>query len=447
MKYMSRIMKARERYPLILLTLASLLFLSLRCKDFGEPPPEGSVRLSLDYVSCTEVWLKLAFADNNDPRGFVLLRDGAQFASGLLTKSDTLLVDTTVVAGHDYSYTAQRLNGSTAFDASTLDVRTLDSTSHAINWVVDTLGAQGVIRDVWVFSKDNAIAVGEIFLLDSMGQLDPARYNFARWNGVKWIVSRVPDYAPDLNAVFAFSETDVWVGSTAPYRWNGQQWTSYNVTGIFNGYVKGFWGTSSSNLIMVGTNGSIARFTGSPNGAGSWTQMASNTTVDLQDIFGLDAAHIWATGMTISDGHSVVLQWDGKQWTTLYDSNLQPLQSAYGYSSLWTSTETEIILAGQSVTRRFRINSRSFSEPIPTEETYTAYRIRGLAQNDIFTSCQGSELIHFNGIRGHLFTELKPLGNGHAYWYCVFPTGDFILVGGSLFNGLYDVPAVIRGNR
>jgi len=59
-----------------------------------------------------------------------------------------------------------------------------DTTSHRVQWQpVDTLGALGLIRDVWVFDKNNAYAVGEIYLKDSTGQFDRNGYNLVKWDG------------------------------------------------------------------------------------------------------------------------------------------------------------------------------------------------------------------------------------------------------------------------
>lgn len=164
----------------IIFCLVFIATLGLCCKDEPtKPPPTGTVKLSLDYAECKEIGLKLSFIDADQPRGYALLRDGEQITSGNLNSTETLLVDTTVVPGLEYVYVAHRLNDLKTIDSSTpLLVHSLDSTSHNIQWFVDTLGAQGVIRDVWVFDKNNAWAVGEIYLNDSTGKLDIANpYN------------------------------------------------------------------------------------------------------------------------------------------------------------------------------------------------------------------------------------------------------------------------------
>jgi hypothetical protein len=245
----------------IFLIVTSLWMLGLCCKDSPtKPTPTGTVRLSLDYSECKEIGLKLNFTDTNQPRGYALLRDGEQITSGTLNSTETLLVDTTVLPGRDYVYVAHRLNDSQTIDSSTpLPVHSLDSTSHSIQWFVDTLGAQGVIRDVWVFDRNNAWAVGEIYLKDSTGKINMSdQYNGAKWDGQKWHLDKFyytyqgKQYTTALMAIYAFDTNDVWVASTAPQHWNGQIWQDYAFSGLMNGLVHKIWGTSNSNLYLFG---------------------------------------------------------------------------------------------------------------------------------------------------------------------------------------------------
>jgi len=410
------------------------------------PPPQvSSVSLSAEDIQCQEVWLKLKFSDNNNPRGFALLRDGAQVASGSLVTSDTLLIDTTVVAGHTYAYTAQRLNGSTAFDSSPqLQVRTLDSTSHTINWIVDTLGALGLIRDVWVFSKDNAWAVGEIYLNDSTGQVDMnRRYNAARWNGIEWQLFQVPTESfggsfghAVLYTIFAFDTNSVWTFSDAGSycKWNGISWESHYVPERSGGGNR-LWGTSPNNLFLVGTNGSISKFNGS-----TWTKMTSSTTVDLQDIYGLDANHIWATGTNNDYNGSVILSFDGTVWKKLYEGN------SFGFSSVWINKGRRLFVAGDSGPWKYDLDNQSFIS-IPTPSQYIMYCVRATDVNDVFFSGQNSEITHYNGTSYRLFIDVQSMINADTWWYSIKPSGNFVVAGGGYYMGYNFAPIVARGYR
>lgn len=423
---------------------AVLIILSLCCKNDPptKPVPTNTVNLSLDYAECKEIGLKLSFTDVGQPKVYALLRDGHQILTGTLVSTETSLVDTVVVPGHDYIYIAQRLDDSKVYDASTpLTVHSLDSTSHNVQWQVDTLGAQGVICDVWMFDKNNAWAVGEIYLRDSTGNIDNAtRYNVAKWNGTKWTLEKI-QYATEFNAIFAFSTTDVWTCTSAPYHWDGSTWKSYNVTGLFNGYAYGLWGTSSNNLYMVGGNGSIAHYNGT-----TWSKMTSNTTVDLEDIYGLDANHIWATGTNADYSRSVVLFYDGNTWKTIYDDQLLTPSKRYEFSSLWTSRGKSLYLAGICGAGIMNASTGEYKS-ITTPAQWIMYRIGATSTADIFTTGQNSEIVHFNGSTWKLYGEIQSLTMNNVWWYSIKVKEDCLLIGGSYYTGYNSAPIVVRGYR
>ncbi|MGD1047037.1 MAG: hypothetical protein ABR936_17170 [Bacteroidota bacterium] len=322
-----------------------------------------------------------------------------------------------------------------------------DTTSHIIQWQMpDTLGTQGIIRDVWVFDRNNAWAVGEIYLNDSTGKLIYPPFNIARWNGSKWELQMSIDIGfsySQLYSIYAFAQNDVWVTTDIPEHWDGNKWTFYGSTRGYGGgfWIKKTWGLSSSNLYIVGDGGNIFHFNGI-----SWTKMNSNTTVDLQDIWDIDGSHIWATGTNTGDGHCVVLQYNGTNWTTIYDNNTQPSQSQYGFSCLWTDNQNQLWLAGGSPLRKLILSTMTFTEII-TGQGYVSYCIKGMTQNDIFIAGQASECAHYNGSSWHLYPELQNLNGGYAWFYSVHPTKDFVVLGGIYLTALNGFPVVVRGYR
>jgi hypothetical protein len=312
---------------------------------------------------------------------------------------------------------------------------------------VDTLGAMGVIRDVWVFDKNNAWAVGEIYLNDSTGKPDMSKpYNAAHWDGNKWELKRILFYTfcgqQDKNAypassIFAFSSTDIWIAMNGSEiaRWNGNSQSETICTPVS---IKKIWGTSSSDIYAVGALGEIAHFNGS-----SWTTMTSNTTVDLQDIWGIDATHIWATGTNVGDGHSVVLQCDGSNWTTIYDSNTQP----YGFGCLWTNTTHFIYLDGGSGLYKMTLNNYNLGSEIKIGLTYLRSSIHGINNNDIFDVTAGGEAAHYNGSSWHYYLDIQAFNQSGAWFTRVYPTSNFVLIGGVYLTELNGFPVVIRGYR
>jgi hypothetical protein len=328
----------------------------------------------------------------------------------------------------------------------------LDTTSHFVQWQIpDTLGAQGVIRDVWVFDRNNAWAVGEIYLDDSTGKPDMSNlYNAAQWDGSKWTLKKVTiNFRGNLitaaiEGISAFSSTDIWLMfGGEPVHGDGQNWIDYDIrtiTGNNSLSVSKGWGSSSSDMYFVGRGGSIAHYNGS-----SWIPMTSNTTVDLQDIWGIDGSHIWAAGTNDIDGHSVLLQCNGTSWTKIYDNSTQPLQPKY-FGCLWTNTLSSIYLDGGGL-YILTLNDLNFGSQIKTGLMYSASSIQGVNQNDIFDVTTGGEVAHYNGSSWYYYLNIQAFNSSGAWFTRVYPTSNFILIGGWYLTSYNSAPVVIRGYR
>jgi len=430
--------------------LALLLFTGVDCKD--EPPivpPVNPLSLAVEDVTCTEVFLTLSLAGTETNRTVSMKRGDSIIATISIGETDSLFIDEGLLPKQTYTYSLVKDNWSASIQATTQD-----TTSHDIQWQLpDTLGAMGLIRDVWVFSRNNAWAVGEIYLRDSNGIIDNGtRYNAAQWNGTKWEVQQLKVnfrgniITPPINGIFAFSQNDIWLSSGVPIHGNGETWTQYHLfdMGVLSsndGSINKLWGAKSNNLFFVGNKGSIVRYSN-----GNWSKMESHTTVDLQDIWGIDESHIWATGTNVSDGRCVVLQYDGKQWTTIYDNANKPPNEFFGFRTLWTDRTDNIYLAGGSRTQLMYLNTKIFQQQNISAE-WVALQIRGRNRRDIFEARDGSEITHFNGVDWHRYTEIKTLNSGYATFACVYPIQDFLLIGGFYFTGLNGLPVVIRGYR
>ncbi|MGD1047036.1 MAG: hypothetical protein ABR936_17165 [Bacteroidota bacterium] len=149
-----------------------------------------------------------------------------------------------------------------------------DTTSHIIQWQLpDTLGAQGIIRDVWVFDRNNAWAVGEIYLNDSTGKPNMENpYNAAHWDGSKWELKKIESIICGSNTyttsplftIFAFANNDIWYSDGGEIiHWNGQIYISdCSMNAMLTGAIKKIWGMSNNNLYAVGNAGTVIHFNG-----------------------------------------------------------------------------------------------------------------------------------------------------------------------------------------
>jgi hypothetical protein len=150
-----------------------------------------------------------------------------------------------------------------------------DTTSHNFTWHLQTLGDFGsssTIFDVAIINDSLAYAVGEIYLQDSTGHIQPTPYNLAKWDGHTWQLERryytvrllFPNSGGDpylpasIRAVFAFSENDVWIAAGTVQHWDGTQWQEMSgIAGdVFAGGSTKIWGKSALDMYFAGYNGS-----------------------------------------------------------------------------------------------------------------------------------------------------------------------------------------------
>jgi hypothetical protein len=154
------------------------------------------------------------------------------------------------------------------------------------------------LNGVWGTGPSDVYAVG-------------AQGAILHYGGTDW-TSVFSDPAYDLYAAWGSSATDVWAvggisGTGEVVHWDGAAWTAQALgTSTFHS----IWGSSATNVIVVGTGGEIERW----DGAG-WTPMNSGTTENLNGVWGSGPDDVYAIG----DG-GVVLHYDGNatdDWTTL----------------------------------------------------------------------------------------------------------------------------------
>ncbi|MCK9280031.1 MAG: glucosyl transferase, partial [Melioribacteraceae bacterium] len=87
-------------------------------------------------------------------------------------------------------------------------------------WETFTFGehSSSSLYDVAIIDENNIWAVGEIYLKDSTGQIEPHYYNLAKWDGSTWHLSRVyyyqngAAYLTHLRTIQAFNKDDIWLG-------------------------------------------------------------------------------------------------------------------------------------------------------------------------------------------------------------------------------------------
>ncbi|HLA68442.1 MAG TPA: hypothetical protein VJN65_01970 [Bacteroidota bacterium] len=276
-------------------------------------------------------------------------------------------------------------------------------------WTIDTLGdgASSVLNDVAIVNDTLIYAVGEIYLKDSTGQIDPLRYNLAIWNGTKWTLQRLPynyqgqQFVHPIQAVFDKGADDIWFGGNGVIHWNGIQFVEMPIPpGVWGAYrVNKIWGNGQDTYI-VGDGGSLAHFNGS-----TWTKVESGTSVDVQDVWGTTDWVLAAVSYVAQFGEHMIL----RVGETGVDSI--PWGTGRRVHSVWFEDPTLVFTAGGGV--HTKMGDDPWKEVTELPLIYTR-RVRGDSKNDIVVAGDFGYLAHYNGSTWKYYTgsDLPSLPNG-----------------------------------
>jgi hypothetical protein len=297
------------------LLVISFSFLLKSC-DSVEPPSGLTINIALEDVSCTEAWIELTTTNLPLPTTITLKQfnptgDTLSHISILNTQDSLLYIDSLLP---NQTYKLQSIIQSINLSSNELSVTTMDTTSHEFTYEAYVFGGQyqsSILFDLAIVSENSIWAVGEIYLLDSIGQ--PIRYNAAHWDGTEWKLYRIMFYtfcgqqyqnAYPASSIIAFSEEEIWIamkGDQIAKIENGIQTQTLCLPWSFA--ISKIWGRSSDDLYVVGSNGNIARYFN-----GSWRRIFSGTTLGLSDIYGNNHGDLYACGGNLSSGQGIILK-------------------------------------------------------------------------------------------------------------------------------------------
>jgi hypothetical protein len=304
----------------------------------------------------------------------------------------------------------------------------MDTSSHSFVFEIDTLGdgSSSVLLDVAIIDENNIWAVGEIYLRDSSGQVDPMAYNLARWDASQWGLDRIDFPVCDINgneigttphpvyAIAAIAPTNIWLTDGGNIvRWDGWSFSRSCLTpGLIDGALLKLWGESSSNLFGVGRGGTIIHFDGM-----SWKKLESGTKLDFYDVFGsinsttgeLEVFAVAAQQFVSFD--KLIVKIDGSTVAPVSDSNIP--NSIHG---LWFKPGRWYYTVGSGMYTKREISANTPWEWIHAGVTqYYTYAIRGNDLNDVVVCGAFGEFLHFNGVSWESYRTLTSITDGAFY--------------------------------
>lgn len=441
--------KIKNVFSFIILFFTMIIYFSC-CKSTGPSYNSGDLQLTVEDVSCTEVWLRLKF--NNDLYGntIKLFRNNIMVHSKIISTTDSLFPDTELEPAGTYAYHACIESGSDLLVKSeTVLATTMDSTSHNFTWQSYEFGGfeygSSVFRDVAVISENDIWVVGEIhnedtdrWNTDSTEWLSP--FNAAHWDGEKWELKRIYYYDngnqiySSIHSLLAFSTDDIWFGWGI--HWDGLNFKSQPMDITFPHHLRKMWGLSSSDFYIVGTDGSIAHHEGQ-----NWVKITSGTSSDFQDIWGVQYSEngetiIVAIASTLFKNEEIAAIRINSNDTKKLNINGLPSN----LSGIWSANGNRWYICGDGLFTK-KGGDKRWSNVSEVPNIFLR-RIRGNNSNDIFIVGDLGLIYHWNGMTWRNFTDQPGNYSGLAI------KEDIVVVAGIIPEGIVSGAAkILIGKR
>lgn len=314
----------------------------------------------------------------------------------------------------------------------------LDTTSHNFTWTLRALGgASGsVLYDVAIINDTLAYAVGEMYLNDSTGQIDPQPYNLAIWDGNSWKVQKVAYYYQGqlfygpIYSLWAFNSSDIWFGIGNMIHWDGNTFNAVELPSTVWGphKINRLYGLISENFYIVGDGGSIAHYDG-----GIWTKIESGTTLDFQDIYGAINSQTNQTEIV-----AVASQLDinkGNMIVSIEGATAVPINStglSWNIVGVWFVSGQQYYIVGDGIGQKHSLQDTNPWTVYPTGTLARDYSesIRGNAINDVVIAGAYGDILHYNGSTWKNYLDQTSLPSG-SYTSVAIKGNLVIAVGGN----------------
>ncbi len=378
-------------------TLLSLVTILISCNTTEPIPVNENIKITEIDAAVIEAYLNIHVESPSPDKEVVLERNGQIVMRFSANKADTAITDAGLTENTLYRYKAKlREKGNVIGESSEISVRTILPTSHEFTWQTFTFGehSSSSLYDVAIIDENNIWAVGEIYMKDSTGQIDPQLYNLVKWDGNRWNTQRIfftnqqgQSFLAPIMSIFAFNSDDIWLGMDQMIHWDGNDFKEYELSStVFQSWINKIWGTSSSDLYIVGNNGNIAYYNGR-----SWQKIKNTVSneLDFHDVFGKDGnSPIYFIAASILNGNNQIIKLEKNKFEDVPFNGISALQS------IWYAYSKKIYLAGSY----FFIYENKNWKKISELSTQTTTSVKGNGANDIIAVGTKGIIDHYDGI-------------------------------------------------
>ncbi len=370
---------------------------------------ESGVTINVERFSCTYAWIDFAIP----PGGRVVYMN----TEALTTPADTFFTkDTTIYVEHllpgkEYTITATCPETESYIEETiTCKFSTLDTTSHDFTYQVFEIG-EGITNNLYgvdIIDENNIWAVGEVNRNDTF-------FNVIKWDGNRFnyydaIVHRGgKELHPLFEDISMFSLNSVWLTSTQPSYYDGQNWEYHDLRDSINSSVSTSvcYGENENEIYFAGRGDKIVKYD-----HGSWQLYDKYTDLPINEVYVKDGT-VYATGSSSATNTGILLRKGKGQnlFTPIIEgadlSEEGNLQQLYGrLASIWVD-ENNILYTGCIIMYQYKNSKWDYVNSLPgnyfgnynmIETRGNIFEIDGNASNDMFIAGDRGTLMHFNGV-------------------------------------------------
>jgi hypothetical protein len=270
--------------------------------------------------------------------------------------------------------------------------------------------------------ENNVWAVGVIATADSdsVWHNPHKRHNAVKWNGNEFeyyqleVISGGGNYyIQDLQVALTFAKNNIWFFSADGYvHWDGSTWKTSYINGS-KGILSG-WGASGKNFYLIGHLGYIVHYNGI-----EFITMDCGIDKKLHDITGYVDPETGLTNLWVA-GEELLLHYDGKTWTTVWDENTPLLPERSLLGAVYVPDSKHLITTPWIYPQAYGycINTKDNSELNNLFKTDVSGLVMdGMGLNDIFVGGKSNRISHYNGNSIMEYPELENFGNSHGIVY------------------------------